>query len=166
MTEESTLVAPEFSRVYVYEDLEEGVYQVQLVANDTERAALAKRFGLLELSHLSANITLTKEPDPSQPIKMSAHIRGNVVQECVVSLAPVASVIEEQVTCAFAPNDDTQQDKMEIDIDPNVEDPPEPVIDGRFDAGELIAEHFGLHLEPFPRAEGAEFDPSTISSDE
>ena len=76
----------EFSRLYSPEDLEEGTTQLQLVANDMERAALAKRFGLLELGHLSASVTLIKEPDPAQPILMSAQILGTVVQECVVSL--------------------------------------------------------------------------------
>ena len=97
---------------------------------------------------------------------MSAKIQGNVVQECVVSLAPIVSVIEEQFNCTFAPIDETKLDKLEIDIDLDGEDPPEPIIDGRFDAGELIAEYFGLHLEPFPRAEGAEFDTSTLSPDQ
>lgn len=166
MTEGRGPVTPEFSRLYAPEDLEEGVSQVQLVANDAERAALAKRFGLLELGHLVANVTLTRGPNPAQPIRMAAQIRGNVVQECVVSLAPIASVIDEQFNCAFAPSDAPQPDELEIDIDPDGEDPPELIINGRFDAGELIAEHFGLHLDPFPRAEGAEFDPSTISSDE
>ncbi len=166
MNKKRAFVTPEFSRLYAPEDLKEGVSQVQLVANDTERAALAKRFGLLDLGHLSANVTLTKEPGSVQPIRMAAQIQGNVVQECVVSLAPIALAINEQFSCAFAPSDAQQPVELEIDIEPDGEDPPEPIINGCFDAGELIAEHFGLHLDPFPRAEGAEFDPSTISSDE
>ena len=166
MTEERATTSPEFSRLYAPEDLEEGVSQVQLVANEAERAALAKRFGLLELGHLTATVTLTRETDPAQPIRMAAQIQGNVVQECVVSLAPIASVINEQFTCAFASSDAPQPYEFEIDIDPDGEDPPEPIKDGRFDAGELIAEYFGLYLDPFPRAEGAKFDSSTISSDE
>lgn len=162
MTEGQAPVTPEFSRLYTPEDLEEGVSQYQLIANDTERAALATRFGLLELSYLSANVTLTKELDPAQPIRMTARIRGNLVQECVVSLTPISSVIDEQFTCAFSSTVASQPNELEINIEPDGEDPPEPIIDGHFDAGELIAEHFGLHLDPFPRAEGAEFDPSTI----
>ncbi len=165
MPEARAPVTPEFSRLYAPEDLEEGITTVQLVATDTERTALAKRFGLMELRHLSANVTLSREPDPTRPILMSAQIRGTVVQECVVSLVPISSVIDERFNCEFAPSDAPKPDKLEIDIDPDGEDPPEPIINGLFDAGELIAEHFGLYLEAFPRAEGAKFDPSTISSD-
>ena len=74
-------------------------------------------------------------------------------------------VIEERFNCAFAPSKRLWPDELEIDIDPNGEDPPEPLIDGLFDAGELIAEHFGLNLEAFPRADGAELDPDAILSD-
>ena len=165
MTEGGTPLTQEFSRLYSPEDLEEGTTQLQLVANDMERAALAKRFGLLELGHLSADVTLIREPDPAQPIRMSAQIWGTVVQECVVSLVPISSVIDERIDCAFAPNDVPKSDKLEIDIEPDGEDPPEPIIDGHFDVGGLIAEYFGLYIEAFPRAEGAEFVASTISSD-
>ena len=46
MTEGEVSLTQEFSRLYSPEDLEEGTTQLQLVANDMERAALAKRFGL------------------------------------------------------------------------------------------------------------------------
>ena len=152
----------EFSRLYSPEDLKEGITQLQLVANDMERDALAKRFGLLALGQLSADVTLIKEPDPAQPIIMSAQIRGTVVQECVVSLVPISSDINERIDCAFAPNDGAKSNKLEIDIEPDGEDPPEPIIDGHFDVGGLIAEHLGLCIEAFPRAEGAEFNASSM----
>lgn len=165
MTEGGVTVTQEFSRLYSPEDLEEGTTQLQLVANDMERDALAKRFGLMALSHLSADITLIREPDPAQPIIMSAQIRGMVVQECVVSLVPISSVIEERIDCAFAPNDGPKSNKLVIDIAPDGEDPPEPIIDGHFDVGGLIAEHFGLCIEAFPRDEGAKFNAPAMSSD-
>ena len=165
MTKGGIPLTQEFSRLCSPEDLEEGTTQLQLVANDMERAALAKRFGLLELGHLSASVTLIKEPDPTQPILMSAQIRGTVVQECVVSLVHISSAIDEQINCAFAPDDAPKSDNLEVDIDPDGEDPPEPIVDGHFDVGGLIAEYFGLYIEAFPRVEGAEFVASTISSD-
>ena len=164
MTEGEVSLTQEFSRLYSPEDLKEGITQLQLVANDMERDALAKRFGLLALGHLSADVTLIREPDPAQPIIMSAQIRGMVVQECVVSLVPISSDINEQIDCAFAPNDETKSNKLEIDIEPDGEDPPEPIIDGHFDVGGLIAEHLGLCIEAFPRAEGAEFNASSMPS--
>ncbi|MBN07394.1 MAG: hypothetical protein CMM45_06160 [Rhodospirillaceae bacterium] len=162
MTEGEVSLTQEFSRLYSPEDLKEGITQLQLVANDMERDALAKRFGLLALGQLSADVTLIKEPDPAQPIIMSAQIRGTVVQECVVSLVPISSDINERIDCAFAPNDGAKSNKLEIDIEPDGEDPPEPIIDGHFDVGGLIAEHLGLCIEAFPRAEGAEFNASSM----
>ena len=163
MTNSPNNFAAEFSRPYSPEDIKEGKTEFSLVANEKERAALAKRFELLEIIYLSANVTIVKRSDPAEPLFMKARILSNVVQECVVSLVPVESVIDERFTCTFVDGNAEQTDKVEIDIDPHSEDPPEQLVNGCFDAGEIITQHFGIHLNQFPRAEGAEMWTSTIS---
>jgi hypothetical protein len=34
---------------------------------------------------------------------------------------------------------------------------PEPVIDGKIDAGELVAQYLSLAIDPYPRLEGEEY---------
>ena len=43
----------------------------------------------------------------------------------------------------------------EVLIDLDAEDPPEPVVDGGVDIGEVVTEHLALALDPYPRREGA-----------
>jgi len=52
------------------------------------------------------------------------------------------------------------KDEDEIEIDPNIseEDIPEPMFNGRIDIGELAAQHLSLALDPYPHAEGVEFE--------
>ena len=157
---------PEFSRVFDTNELKEGVSEFKLIANEDERVALSNRFGLIELGHLSADMRITKGVDPSLPLLMEAQISGTYLQECVVSLEPVRSICDEFVSCTFANGNECQVSPVEIEVKLDDDDPPEQLIDGKFDAGELIAEYFGLNVAPFPRLAGAKFESSSISVDE
>ena len=47
------------------------------------------------------------------------------------------------------PNED------EVVIDPEADDPPEPLGDGQVDAGEIVTQQLALALDPYPRAPGS-----------
>ena len=154
---------PEFSRIFDTNDLKEGSSEFKLIANEAERVAISKRFGLLEMGNLSADIRITKGVDPSLPLLMEAQVSGQYLQECVVSLEAVRSICDEFVSCSLAYRNECQVSPLEVEINLDDDDPPEQLIDGKFDAGELIAEYFGLNVDPFPRAAGAKFESSSIS---
>ena len=42
----------------------------------------------------------------------------------------------------------------EVEIDPESEDPPEPLEGGALDLGELVSEELALALDPYPRKPG------------
>jgi uncharacterized metal-binding protein YceD (DUF177 family) len=46
------------------------------------------------------------------------------------------------------------------------DDPPELVDEGRIDLGELVVEQLVLALNPYPRAEGADFDAKVWGNEE
>ncbi len=77
-----------------------------------------------------------------------------MVQTCVVTLEPVEQHIEAKVALNFATLADTETEAV-VDFDPEGEDPPDPIIDGKIDMGEVIAEHLALELDSFPRVQGA-----------
>jgi uncharacterized metal-binding protein YceD (DUF177 family) len=55
---------------------------------------------------------------------------------------------------SFSPNaEDTDGD---IDLDLSLDDPPDPIYDGKLDLGEIATEHLALGLDPFPRDDNAE----------
>jgi len=159
-------MTPEFSRIIALAELENDVTNKVFEATEPEKEALATRFGLLELKNLKANVILTKQENSEEPLRMETTFNADVVQECVVSLEPVPSPVNGAFNCVFAVEAAFEKDSAEIEIDPDSEDPPEILVDGRFDAGELIAEHFGLQIDPFPKAAGAVFDASTVLEEE
>jgi len=49
---------------------------------------------------------------------------------------------------------------VEVEIDPT-DDEPEPLLGETLDIGEVVAEQFGLALDPYPRKTGVEFGVDT-----
>ena len=105
-----------------------------------------------------------------------AHVQGKVhaelVQACVVSLAPVPAVIDEDADVSFISAERAEknkakkaktrskskdQDEEEEIIALDAEDPPEIAEQGRIDLGELAVAQVALVLDPYPRAPGVSF---------
>ncbi|WP_142846920.1 DUF177 domain-containing protein [Telmatospirillum sp. J64-1] len=147
-------IQPEFSRPVAAERLPASGTVVELEANEEERAALARRFDLLSLDSLTATISL-KPMGGSSLLRLRGTFRAEVVQACVVTLEPVPSTIEDEFEMTFAP--EQQEERGDIEVFVDAEDPPDPIVNGKIDIGEAVAEHLSLALDPFPRAPGAEF---------
>lgn len=147
---------PEFSRPLALEGLHDGENVVEIAADDAERAALAKRFGLLALPSLSARYSVWPEGGRSG-VRTSGRLAAEVVQACVVTLGPVRSRIEADFERVFAPMREAGGGRAETFVEPEGEDPPDPVVAGMVDLGECAAEQLALEIDPFPRAPGVEF---------
>lgn len=145
-------VVPEFSRPFGVERVGHGGKTVNLTAEEAECRALAGRFGILAVDSLTARLTV-RAVGPL--FLVEGRLSARVVQSCVVTLEPVAAAIEEAFQVTFGAN--TPVDDQEVVIDLDAEDPPDPIIDGHIDLGEVVAEHLALALDPFPRAPGAQF---------
>ena len=150
---------PEFSRPVSREALARGPQSLELAADAAERAALARRFGLLGLERLEARVTLAPR-DGGRLIRLEGHLCAEVSQACVVSLEPVASRIEEGFSQLYSLAPPEAERTRELVVDPEAEDPPEALGPQGLDLGEAVAQQLALALEPYPRAEGAALDPS------
>ena len=146
---------PEWSYLVKVDEIPAAGRIWELEAGQQECAALARRFGILGVSHLTATVKV-KPQSHSQAWRVTGTVRAQVVQACVVSLAPVKQKMAEDFDLSFS-HQEPEQPADELDIDLSVEDPPDPLIDGQIDLGEVCAEHLALGLDLFPRAEGAEF---------
>ncbi len=157
---------PELSRTENVADLRGREPRTLAVsATATERVALARRFGLLELPRLEATVEIRRTDDG---VLARIEIEAEVVQACVVSLDPVPATLSEHVDLFFAKRIPTAATTGEIVIDPEAEDPPEELVGDSIDLGEVVAEHFGLALDPFPRRPDAVFagpDAGTAAAD-
>lgn len=138
----------------------------RFVATATERAALAKAYGLREVKALSADLVAKAAGRGS--VIVEGRVVADIVQTCVVSLEPVEQAIDEPVSVRFSPEDrDGGVQGGEIAVDFEAEDPPEPLHGHSIDLGALAEEYFVLAIDPYPRAAGAAIadEPASDSPD-
>ncbi len=99
----------EFPRVFAIEPdgapgAQAGAREIEIEAGADERKALATRFGLISLDHLSANGILDIFA-PGCGARLDVVVKADVVQTCVTTLEPVSSGIEERLVIRFEPCD-------------------------------------------------------------
>ncbi len=148
--------APEFSRIVRLNELGDGRRERQIVADGSERAALARRFGLSALDRLDASLTLAVDP---LGVRMTGRLRADLAQPCVATGDPVPAVLDLPFALLFvragdaAQNPATDLDEIELsDEDCDVL----PLEGERIDIGEAVAQSLALGLDPYPRAPDAD----------
>jgi uncharacterized metal-binding protein YceD (DUF177 family) len=138
-------MTPEFSRVVEAPRASGRVITHRIAAGAAERAALARRFDLVALDRLEAEVRLERMKDGL--VRLDATLAAEVVQSCVVSLEPVASTLQEPFVLLYG---DVEADRA-IDLDGEAETI-EPLEEhDRIDIGEAVAQQLSLSLDPFPR---------------
>ncbi len=139
----------------------EGVL-LQLNPDGKARESLARQLQIPAVLGLSAQIRIVPDPAQAGHFLLKAQFEAEVEQTCVVSLEPVRQHVGESFVRRFAPAPDSGQaaggDEDEAEwLDPEAEDPPDPLVDGTIDVGVVVAEALALALDPYPRKPGAGF---------
>jgi hypothetical protein len=139
----------EFARPVLLTRLGGEPFHQHIVADEAERTALARRFELLALDRLEAEVELVREVTGT--ILLTASITAEFAQPCIVTLNPVAGSVSECFQLRYGPAE------AELDVSGSGgEDPAfEPIIGELIDIGEAVAQEFSLALPPFPRAPDA-----------
>lgn len=144
-------MSPEFSRPIRIDTLGPSQRSLSIEANDAERGALAKRFDLISIERLGADVAMVRVGDA---VTATGTLRAAVTQSCVASGAPVDAKIESPFHILFTPpNAVAGEDEVELsetDCDVVFYD------GGKIDVGEAVAESLSLSLDPWPRAPEAE----------
>ncbi len=162
-------ILPEWSYRVQAEEISRSPTRLSIVANENERSAVARRLGLLSLDALKADIELARDRK-EHVVHVTGKLYAELVQECVVSLEPVKTKIEEEFEGWFADNENTvsfvkaRQDRLRektgIDIPMlDEQEDPDPIIDGMIDIGELTVQHLSLAVPRYPHKEGADCVP-------
>lgn len=113
------------------------------------RAALAESLDLQAVRHLSFEGEIT--PAGRSDFTLTARLRADVVQSCVVSLAPVPAHIDEPILRRFlAEYSAPEGEEVEIPEDDSAEALPEVI-----DLTEVLREAMALALPLYPHAKGA-----------
>jgi uncharacterized metal-binding protein YceD (DUF177 family) len=130
----------------------------ELAPGPDECAALAAALGLIDLP--SVRLTGEIRPTGKRDFVLEAELMAEVVQPCVVTLAPVAARLREPVLRRYLADwVEPEAEESEVPEDDSVE-PLTEVID----AGAVLAEALALALPPYPRAPGAEFGELTAAA--
>ena len=133
---------------------------VEIKATPEECAALAQRFDLVRVKHLSARITLTRD-GPS--VRAAGQLNADVVQSCAISAEDLAVRIHEPIALHFVPAQAAQAEEIELDA----EMLDEIEMDGQqFDLGEALAQTLGLAIDPYLEGPGAAEARRTLAEQE
>lgn len=141
---------PEFSRPVDVTRLGARPVESAIEANPAERAALARRFGLVALELLSARLTFRKRGDGV--IEVEGTLDAAYVQDCVATGDPLRQSLKHRFTHYFggkAPRDVEAVDPLDDSAWP------EALHHGRLDAGEAVAQELAAEIDPYPRKPGA-----------
>src|SRR5579863_3216063 len=141
----------EFSRRIELGRLGNRVAVYPIEATPEERQALARRFELLALERLEAEVRLQRVGE--RQIRLEGRLAAKVVQACVVTLEPVASEVAERFTILFGSEE--PQVRVVVELEDEVV---EPIEGDAIDIGEAVAQQLALLLDPYPRMPGARLE--------
>jgi uncharacterized metal-binding protein YceD (DUF177 family) len=125
--------------------------RLDLVADDAERTAVARRLGLVSLGRLEAHVRLARTGD-------LVHAEGRLLaaldQSCVVTGDPVAAHVDEPFTLLFTPE---PMGGPDLEIELGQSDCDVVFYNGAvIDLGSAIADTLAVSLDPYPRSAGAD----------
>jgi Large ribosomal RNA subunit accumulation protein YceD len=137
----------------------------ELSADADARAAIAKVAGVRELPQLDATFDVMRQGEDG--LHVVGRVSATVGQNCVVTLEPLVTGIEEDIDLLFSPPTPELESEPEEDDESGKRsgrskrnlDGPEPLLRGTVDLGALATEFLILGIDPYPRKPGAKFEP-------
>ena len=170
MTSRATTVPADPWRAFVnVAQIPEGGLHRDIEADAATRAGMAEIAGLRDVSSARGSFDLSLQSGGR--VHVAGHLTARIGQTCVVTLDPIENDIDEEIDLIFAPVEQIPQiaDELgdeEIEIgEGEVPDPPEPIVNGIIDLGRLATDVLFLAIDPYPRKEGAVFEPQVTAAD-
>ena len=155
-------MTPEWSRPERVDTIGERERSIDISAAAEERAALARRFGLVGIDRLEASFAVRRE---AGSVVATGRVAADITQACSITDEPLAVRIDEPVSLRFVEALDGEE---EVELSEDALDTM-PIEEGAIDLGEAAAETMALALDPFPRgpnAAAALKEAGVISEDE
>ena len=138
-------------------------------ANEAERAALARRFGLPCILALRAVVELDRE---ASAVRATGTLTARIVQLCAISGEEFETAIDEPLALRFVEEgriDPALAEDEEIEVELSGGDLDEIEYAGEsFDLGEAVAQTLGLAIDPYaegPNADAARKQAGITSDD-
>ncbi|MDP2118945.1 MAG: DUF177 domain-containing protein [Hoeflea sp.] len=145
-------------------------FTVRISADPADLARLEAQWGVREVRSFEAEVVLSRWKRDG--VRVKGHVSVSIVQDCVVTLDPVAQKIEEDFEAIFLPENSRLAKRVrdgtaELVLDPEGPDLPETFTGDSIDVGGVAAEFAALAIDPYPRKQGADYadriesDPAT-----
>lgn len=138
----------EFSRLVDRKHLKAA--PLRLVADERERKALARRFSLVAIDRLEAEVSLEAD---GEAVDAEGTLYADIVQTCAVTGDELPVTIEEPLKLRFVPEVPVVEEEIELE-DGELDEI--PYSGTSFDLGEAVAQSLALAIDPF--ATGPEAD--------
>jgi hypothetical protein len=139
----------------------------ELEADAATRAAMAEIAGLREI--LSARAMFDVRPESGGRVQVVGKVSARIGQTCVVTLEPIENDIDEAVDLIFVPAEQLEHladdDGEEQEGGTEAANQLEPIENGVIDLGRLATDVLYLAIDPYPRKEGAVFEPQIAAAD-
>ena len=149
--------APEFSRLVALAQLSTRPFRQRIEATAEEREKLSRRFDLISLDRLVADVELRRESP--EMILLEAEFTAEFEQCCAVTLEPVRGAVSDRFSLVYGP---APEEEHEIAL--TTDEPAfEPLNGASIDVGEAVAQELSLALPIYPRDPEAKIDPAAIS---
>lgn len=167
------------SRPIAVEDVPEGGLEVEVVASESERAAVAAETGLPAIARLVADLVIERRNGGRYAV--TGTLEASITQICVVTLEPFDSDIVQDIDLTFAPaapaetaapaqrssrrNAETRPAAPPPPAPITEDDPPDPIVDGIIDLGTVAVEFLTLGRDLYPRKPGVDFKDVTVGEE-
>ena len=141
----------EFSRILDIKKLGTLPATLTFTAQEKEKESLAKRLNLVALKNLHIQCQV-QGTHGEYPLQISAMIKAEVIQSCVMTLKDLPDAVDEPVKLALFPVH-TDMAALPESFD---ETQPEPILlskDGTVEVGEIFVQYLSLALDPYPKFE-------------
>lgn len=153
-----------FRRLVTVAKVGESGHTSTIEAKPEELANIAEYLDLVALGSLKAEVQLNRWR--GKGLRVTGKLTADATQSCVVTLDPIEARVEAEFERRFLPEVDLEHEQSkehEVFVDPEGEDPPEPLARD-IDLGEVIIEELSLNLDPYPRKAGVEFEDAATAA--
>jgi uncharacterized metal-binding protein YceD (DUF177 family) len=142
-------------------DIPAGGRHVDLKPDEAVRQAVAQAVGVVTLPRLEAAFDLA--PLAGDGLRVSGTVSATVEQNCVLTLEPMLSEIEEPVDLILVQAGAMPPPRPALDLDVTEEAGTPDILYGHeVDLGAIATEFLMLGIDPYPRKEGAQFQAPAV----
>ncbi|QPC98183.1 YceD family protein [Qipengyuania soli] len=128
--------------------------ELAIEANEAERAALARRFGVTSIKALTATVGFDTKDGA---VLANGRLKATIEQPCAITRDNFTYEVEEPLTLRFVPSGSTPDYAPDEEIELDTEDLDEIEYEGEtLDLGEAIAQTLALAIDPYREGPGAD----------